>query len=78
LLTFLPGLHGINFRTSDPFRVEWLSKVEVEFYRIGHIKNPYNENRAVLVGKDGQEVEENCGRELLGEMLAVAKRFARR
>jgi hypothetical protein len=64
---------NINWETSDPFRIQWLSKVEVEFYRIGHIKNPYNEGNAVLVGKDGQEVEEECGRKLLKEMFAIAE-----
>ncbi|KAK0640992.1 YT521-B-like domain-containing protein, partial [Cercophora newfieldiana] len=64
---------NINWEVSDPFRIEWLSKTEVEFYRIGHIKNAYNEGNAVLVGKDGQEVEEEAGRKLLKEMLAIAQ-----
>ncbi|KAK3692303.1 YT521-B-like domain-containing protein [Podospora appendiculata] len=65
-------MNGIHWDTSPPFRVEWLSKVPVEFFRIGHLKNSYNENMPVLVGKDGQEIEEKCGRELLVEMQAYA------
>ncbi|KAK3333758.1 YT521-B-like domain-containing protein [Cercophora scortea] len=65
-------MNGIHWDTSPPFRVEWLSKVPVEFFRIGHLKNSYNENMPVLVGKDGQEIEESCGRELLYEMQAFA------
>ncbi|KAK3381502.1 YT521-B-like domain-containing protein [Podospora didyma] len=66
-------MSGIHWDTSPPFRVDWLSKVAVEFFRIGHLKNSYNENAAVLVGKDGQEIEEECGRELLHEMQLFAE-----
>ncbi|KAL2020398.1 hypothetical protein VTK56DRAFT_8441 [Thermocarpiscus australiensis] len=66
-------MNGIHWETTDPFRVQWLSKTPVEFFRIGHLKNPYNEGRPVLVGKDGQEIEEECGAELLREMELVAE-----
>ncbi|KAK4108011.1 YTH-domain-containing protein, partial [Canariomyces notabilis] len=59
---------GIHWDTSHPFRVQWLSKTAVEFYLIGHLKNAYNDHLPVLVGKDGQEIEEECGAELLREM----------
>ncbi|KAK5653364.1 hypothetical protein OQA88_9056 [Cercophora sp. LCS_1] len=65
-------LNNITWDVSDPFRVQWLSKVSVDFYRIGHIKNPFNENSPVLVGKDGQEIEEEAGRRLIEEMYAIA------
>lgn len=32
---------------------------------MGHIKNKLNENQPVLVGRDGQEIEEFAGEELL-------------
>lgn len=35
------------------------------FRRVGHLKNSLNENQAVLIGKDGQEIEENCGTGLI-------------
>ncbi|KAK4042364.1 YT521-B-like domain-containing protein [Parachaetomium inaequale] len=59
---------GIPWDTSDPFRVQWLSKTAVEFFRIGHLKNAYNDYLPVLVGKDGQEIEGVCGADLLAEM----------
>lgn len=68
--TFVKGIH---WDTSDPFRVQWLSKTAVEFFRIGHLKNPYNDNMSVLVGKDGQEIEPGCGAELLREMEIIAE-----
>lgn len=67
---------SIHWDTSDPFRVQWLSKTHVEFFRIGHLKNSLNEGAAVLVGKDGQEVEEGCGRELVREMYDFARAVA--
>lgn len=66
-------MSGIHWETTHPFRLDWLSTTDVEFYRIGHLKNPLNENQAVLVGKDGQEIEEQCGRQLLMEMENVAQ-----
>ncbi|KAJ4392809.1 hypothetical protein N0V85_006820 [Neurospora sp. IMI 360204] len=59
--------------TSPPFRLRWLSKVAVPFSRIGYLKNPLNENLSVLIAKDGQEVEEDCGRALLREMESYAE-----
>ena len=64
---------NLNWECSNPFRVRWLSKIEVEFWRIGHLKNSLNEGMAVLVGKDGQEIEENCGANLLREMFDIAR-----
>ncbi|KAK3303393.1 YT521-B-like domain-containing protein [Chaetomium strumarium] len=63
---------ALNWDTSHPFYVEWLSKTSVDFFRIGHLKNAYNENLSVLVGKDGQEIEPQCGADLLREMEAIA------
>jgi hypothetical protein len=67
--TFVKGIH---WDTSDPFRVQWLSKTAVQFWRIGHLKNPYNHHLPVLVGKDGQEIEEECGAELMRLMEEYA------
>jgi YTH domain-containing protein 1 len=65
-------MNGIHWDTTPPFRVEWLSKTPVGFFRIGHLKNSLNENYPVLVGKDGQEIEEECGRALMHEMQFFA------
>ncbi|KAL2350107.1 YTH domain-containing protein, partial [Cryomyces antarcticus] len=46
---------------SPPFYIRWLTVAETHFRKVGHLKNAYNENQAVLVGKDGQEIEEGCG-----------------
>ena len=56
---------SINWESAGAFKVRWLVICATSFHRIGHLKNALNENMAVLVGKDGQEIEENCGRSLL-------------
>ena len=33
---------------------------------MGHLKNGLNEGQAVLIGKDGQEIEGECGERLCG------------
>lgn len=56
---------AINWESAGAFNVRWLVICSTRFHRIGHLKNSLNENQAVLVGKDGQEIEERCGRGLI-------------
>jgi len=56
---------AINWESAGAFKVRWLVICSTRFHRIGHLKNAYNENQAVLIGKDGQEIEENCGAGLI-------------
>jgi hypothetical protein len=55
----------IAWESTGAFKVRWLVVCATRFQRIGHLKNKYNENQAVLIGKDGQEIEENCGAGLI-------------
>ncbi len=55
---------NLLWKSSGPFNIRWLTIAETRFSRVGHLKNAYNENQAVLVARDGQEVEEQCGRDL--------------
>ncbi|TVY46284.1 Zinc finger CCCH domain-containing protein [Lachnellula occidentalis] len=52
---------SINWESAGAFKVKWMVVCSIRFQRIGHLKNALNENQAVLIGKDGQEVEEDCG-----------------
>ena len=52
------------WESSPPFRLRWITIAETRFSRVGHLKNSLNENQAVLVGRDGQEIEPECGRAL--------------
>jgi len=57
----------LNWSTSAPFTLRWLATTPVHFRMVGHLKNTCNvddvtgEPRAVLVGKDGQEISNDAG-----------------
>ncbi len=57
---------AINWESAGAFRVRWLVICSTRFHAVGHLKNAYNEGQAVLIGKDGQEVERECAEGLLG------------
>lgn len=52
------------WEATPPFRLRWITIAETRFSRVGHLKNSLNEHQAVLVGRDGQEIEPECGRAL--------------
>lgn len=54
----------LRWPSSPPFYVRWITVAETRFSKVGHLKNMLNEGQAVLVGRDGQEIEESCGLEL--------------
>ena len=56
---------------SPAFKITWITRAHCRFARIGHLKNSLNEGHAVLVGRDGQEIEEECGRRLAAEIDEV-------
>ena len=60
------------WESTPPFYIEWLCTNETRFNRCGQLKNSLNEGQAVLVGRDGQEIEENCGRGLCELMDSMA------
>lgn len=51
---------------TPPFHIRWITIAETRFNRVGHLKNALNEGQAVLVGRDGQEIEGSCGEALCG------------
>lgn len=58
-------LSNLNWDHAGAFKVEWLNKTETHFRKVGHLTNSLNEGSAVMVGKDGQEIETECGWRLL-------------
>ncbi|KAI9753885.1 MAG: hypothetical protein M4579_004961 [Chaenotheca gracillima] len=56
--------HDLLWKSSEPFRIRWITIAETRFSHVGHLKNAYNENQACLVARDGQEVEQGCAIEL--------------
>lgn len=65
---------GINWESAGAFKVKWLIICSTRFALIGFLKNALNDNLAVLIAKDGQEIEENCGRELIKLIDAECER----
>ncbi len=54
----------LHWESSGAFRVSWVTIASTRFSDVGHLKNSLNDGLAVLVGKDGQEIEERCGEAL--------------
>lgn len=52
------------WESTPPFYVDWIATNETRFNRCGNLKNSMNEGQAVLVGRDGQEIDGSCGRGL--------------
>ena len=52
------------WEATPPFYINWISVNETRFNRCGNLKNSMNEGQAVLVGRDGQEIEPKCGKDL--------------
>lgn len=63
----------LNWETSAPFHIQWFSKTEVFFGHVGHITNSYNEDKSVIVGRDGQEIEPEAGEALIGHLDEAAQ-----
>ena len=69
----LPGERGVSqpswvrhlhWPTTAPFRLRWIVKGETPYRAVGSLKNPLNENLAIFVGRDGQEIPEELGLQL--------------
>ncbi|KAL8899616.1 MAG: hypothetical protein Q9207_006103 [Kuettlingeria erythrocarpa] len=59
--------------STDPFRIQWITIAPTPFHSVGHLKNALNDGQAVLIGRDGQEIEPECGRALC-ELIDEARR----
>jgi hypothetical protein len=58
-------MNNISWEASSPFRVEWLNTRRTEFWNLGDLKNSFNDEAPVFVGRDGQEYPESCGRKII-------------
>ncbi|PWN18637.1 hypothetical protein BCV69DRAFT_301118 [Microstroma glucosiphilum] len=50
---------------AHPFTIEWLQTIPLPFGVVKHLRNPWNENKSVRVGRDGTELAVETGAELL-------------
>ncbi|XP_069092035.1 YTH domain-containing protein 1 isoform X4 [Pleurodeles waltl] len=46
------------------FKIDWICRRELPFTKSSHLSNPWNENKPVKIGRDGQEIENVCGTQL--------------
>lgn len=54
------------------FKVEWIKKERLPFWRTRNLRNPWNQDREVKVSRDGTELEPSVGQRLLDEWDAPA------
>lgn len=55
---------NLLWESSAPFRIRWISITDINFHRVAHLKNQLNEGQPVLIGRDGQEIDPECGSQL--------------
>ncbi|KAL7788186.1 hypothetical protein V8C37DRAFT_411754 [Trichoderma ceciliae] len=58
-------MSNISWQASSPFRIEWLNTRRTEFWKLGDLKNSFNDDAPVFFGRDGQEYPESCGRKII-------------
>ncbi|XP_036384375.1 YTH domain-containing protein 1 isoform X2 [Megalops cyprinoides] len=46
------------------FKIDWICRRELPFTKTAHLSNPWNEHKPVKIGRDGQEIEPECGTQL--------------
>ncbi|KAG8454321.1 hypothetical protein GDO86_000821 [Hymenochirus boettgeri] len=46
------------------FKIDWICRRELPFTKSVHLTNPWNEHKPVKIGRDGQEIEPDCGTQL--------------
>ncbi|CAH2301627.1 YTH domain-containing 1 isoform X4 [Pelobates cultripes] len=46
------------------FKIDWICRRELPFTKSAHLTNPWNEHKPVKIGRDGQEIETDCGNQL--------------
>ncbi|XP_064415409.1 YTH domain-containing protein 1 isoform X3 [Latimeria chalumnae] len=46
------------------FKIDWICRRELPFTKSVHLTNQWNEHKPVKIGRDGQEIEPECGTQL--------------
>jgi hypothetical protein len=46
----------------EKFKVKWQKVCDLQFFKTNDLRNEYNENKPVKVGRDGQEIAPETGR----------------
>ncbi|EFX06078.1 duf409 domain containing protein [Grosmannia clavigera kw1407] len=65
-------MDNIHWQTTEPFRIAWYNTTTTDYRHVAHLENDLNEHRSVIIGKDGQEIDDECGRRLMEELDVTA------
>lgn len=57
-----PGMSDRAF--NGVFKIDWVNRNELAFAKAGHLRNSWNEDKPVKIGRDGQEIDPNTGETL--------------
>ena len=49
--------HFSSKSLSGLFKIDWISKNDLPFSLVGHLTNPWNDNKPVKIGFDGQVIK---------------------
>lgn len=55
---------GLSGCLKSTFQVQWINKTDLPFKHVQHLQNPWNENKPIKIGRDGQEIEPSVAEEL--------------
>lgn len=66
---------NLKMEATDPFELEWLSTAPCERHHVGHLRNELNEDLPVTRSRDGQEVSEAAGLEMVRIMGREARKM---
>ncbi|XP_067935438.1 YTH domain-containing protein 1-like isoform X2 [Watersipora subatra] len=56
---------GISAKAlSGVFKLDWISRTDLNFPATAHLRNPWNQNKQVKIARDGQEIEPHVGESL--------------
>ena len=47
------------------FKIDWICRKDLSFSKVIHLNNPWNDNKPVKIGRDGQEIEPRKAHSLL-------------
>lgn len=54
------------WKSSGAFYIRWITICDISFHQLVELRNRLNEDQPVFVGRDGQEIEPECGAALCG------------
>lgn len=65
---------NLKMQATDPFEIEWLSTSPCERHHVGHLRNTLNDDLPVTRSRDGQEISEAAGLEMVRIMSREARK----